>query len=479
MTMDRTRLPRCTPAQAGLEPKRILAMIDAYQARGKQLNSFMLVRHGQVLCEGYYAPYGPEQLQTVFSLSKTFTAIALGIAADEGIIGLDDRVIDIFPEELAASGVAPGPELSALTLRHLLRMSTGQDKEPFAEGAWADMRVAFLRMPFTEMPGEVFRYNTAATYMLSAALKKKGVDLEAYLQEKLFTPMGICGTRWQRDRHDICTGGFGFSLYPEVSAKLGVLILQDGVWEGKRLIPKDFLFLATRPQIYQPRGPEDEENNWNVGYGYQIWMCRSGAFRGDGMYGQLCIMDRRTDSVMAITALCPDIGALIDLYTEHVLVAYRPEPLEEDEAAMAALAARLETLRHDRALPQDDGGEVPQALLGSYALPVGEVTLSMDGGRLIMQHAGRHIVAGRGEYITVMCAPFNDELTLSDDRPSPLRTAYGVMDGALIIRQYDVEFIEELTLTFTPADGGVEVRMQETNNPEEPYDWFMVTVPRG
>ncbi|MBP3426719.1 MAG: GNAT family N-acetyltransferase [Clostridia bacterium] len=471
----KTFLPRCTPAQAGLEPQRIAAMIDEYREKGCDLHSFLLVRHGQVLCEGYYAPYGPEQLQTVYSLSKTFTSLAMGIAEDEGIVDLDARVIDIFADELAASGVTPGKELSALTLRHLLRMSTGQKEEPFGEGAWADLRVAFLKQPLSEMPGEVFRYNTAATYMLSAALKKKGVDLEEYLEEKLLAPMGIHGTRWMRDPHDVCVGGFGFSLYPEVNAKLGALILADGVWEGKQLVPRSYLLKATRPQIYQPEG-DGGLHDWNAGYGYQIWMCKSGAFRGDGMFGQLCIMDRRTDSVMAMTALCPDIGMLIDIYTRNVLVAYRPEALEEDAQAMDALHERLASLRSLRPLPQDGGEPVPQALLGRYDLPVGCLALSMEGDVLVMEHAGRRMHAARGAYCTDMCAPFSDELTLRDKHDCPMMTTYAVKDGVMTIVQYDVEFIEELTLTFAPAEGGAQVRVQVTSNPSQPEELFCLTV---
>lgn len=468
-------LPRCTPAQAGLDPRCILAMIDAYEEKGIKINSFMLLRRGQVLCEGYYAPYAKDQLQTVYSLSKTFTSMAIGIAEGEGILGLDERVVDIFADEVKASGVTPGPELSALTLRHLLRMSTGQPQEPWRDDAWDDMRGAFLKEPFTEMPGEVFRYNTIATYMLSAALKKRGVDLEEYLQEKLLTPLGVSGTRWMRDPHGICTGGFGFSLYPEVIARLGLCILADGKWEGQQLIPRDYLAMATRPQIYKPAN-ELGYGDWNAGYGYQMWMCESGAFRGDGMYGQLCIMDRRTDTVLAMTALSRDMGLQMQIYTENILTQYHPGPIAEDAAAMEALCARLGTLRHDRLLPQDDGAPVPQALLRGYDLPVGWMELSLQDGVLTMRHAGREVQASRGAYRSGMYTPYTAPLNMRDMRPSPLLCTYAMQGGALIIRQYDVEFIEELTLTFTPGEGCIDVHLQMTNNPDEPQECFRVNA---
>ena len=471
-----TPLPRSTPAQAGLDPRRIIAMIDHCQENGLQLNSFMLVRHGKVLCEAYYDPYGPEQLQTVFSLSKTFTSVAMGIAAGEGRISLDARVIDVFADELTAAGVTPERELESLTLRHLLRMSTGQPQEPFGENCWADLRVAFLKQPFSEMPGEVFRYNTAATYMLSAALKKHGIDLEDYLQEKLFDPMGISGTRWQRDCHDICTGGFGLSLVPEVIAKLGVCILNDGKWEGKQLIPRDYLALATRPQIYQPTDVLGM-GDWNAGYGYQMWMCVGGAFRGDGMYGQLCIMDRRTDTVLAMTALVHDMQGEMNAYFDHVLCAYQPEPLPEDPAAMALLTDRLAALTHLRPLPEDDGAPVPQGVLGRYMnLPVGSFALSMEGDTLHFDMGQVVLLASRGAYRRNDVPPLPDELTMRDKGPTPVLTTWSVKDGALICRLFQVEFLQDITLTLTPTADGVDVHMEETTRPEKHFTILRQTV---
>ncbi len=472
-----TPLPRCTPAQAGLDPRRIIAMIDEYERKGLQIHSFLLVRHGQVLCEGYYAPYAPGQLQTVFSLSKTFTSAAMGIAEGEGRISLDEKVIDIFAEELAASGITPGKELESLTLRHLLRMSTGQPEEPSGENCWADMRVAFLKQPFSEMPGQVFRYNTIATYMLSAALKKKGIDLEDYLQQKLLAPLGISGTRWMRDPHDICTGGFGFSLVPEVIAKLGVCLLNDGKWGDEQLIPRNYVAAATRPQIYQ--APDLlGYGDWNAGYGYQMWMCVNGCFRGDGMYGQLCIMDRRTDTVLAMTALVHDMGSEMQVYYNNILNAYQPDPLPEDEAAMAELSARLAALRADRLLPEDDGNPIPAAVLGRYEnLPVGEITLVLEGDTLVLTRQGNVLKATRGAWHRNDVPPMIEGLHYRDmTTTSPIVMAWGVKDGALILRHFEIEGMEEVTLTFKPTDNGVNLLLQETTNPEHPGTWYHETV---
>ena len=182
--MQEQKLERITPAQAGLDPRCIINMMDRMEKEHINITSFMLLRHGKVLCEASYEPYDATQLRTVYSLSKTFTSMAVGIAAGEGKIDLDEKIIDLFAAEIENGKIQVGKELDSLTVRHLLRMSTGQEKEPGGSDCWDDMVSAFLREPFHEMPGEVFRYNSIATYMLSESLKKKGIDLEHYLEEK-------------------------------------------------------------------------------------------------------------------------------------------------------------------------------------------------------------------------------------------------------------------------------------------------------
>lgn len=228
------QLMRTTPEEMGLHSRNILKLLERLEKENISIVSMMLLRHNQVLYEAYWPPYTQEQLRTVYSLSKTFTAMAIGIAAGEGKIRLDERIVDLFPEQV--KNAPDSPQLQMLTIRHLLMMSTGQGSEPFhQENAWDDAISAFLREPFADAPGETFRYNTGATYMLSAALKQRGIDLEEYLREKLLTPMGITGTRWIRDPNGICTGGFGFSLHPEDIAKLGILLMHPGAGTGSSL----------------------------------------------------------------------------------------------------------------------------------------------------------------------------------------------------------------------------------------------------
>ena len=476
------KFERITPAQAGLDPRCIINMMDQMEKENINLTSFLLLRHGKVLCEAFYEPYMPDQLRTVYSLSKTFTSMAIGIAVGEGKIDLDEKITDLFAEEIEKGKIPVGKELASLTVRHLLRMSTGQEHEPNrGDSDWDDMASAFLRTPFHEMPGEVFRYNTMATYMLSASLKKKGIDLETYLEEKLLTPMGISGTRWLRDPKEICTGGFGFSLYTEVIAKLGQMILQGGVWNGKQLVPKEYIDMATAKQI---ENGDDPNSDWAQGYGYQMWRCRHNAVRGDGMYGQLCIIHKETDTVLAMTAVTNDMQGEMNGYYDEVLLHYQDQPLPEDEEAMEELNARLASLHYTRPLPEDDGSAVPD-LLKKINLPLAsffDLSLSIEGNILTLTDKEGEVryQAERGKWSKICrkvdCTPFYPE---KDDVGTPVIGAWGMKEGSLTIKVYEIEFLEEDTITLTPKEGDVQVSIFNTTIPSQAREYVSTVLSKA
>jgi CubicO group peptidase (beta-lactamase class C family) len=461
-------LARATPEAAGVRSEDVAAFVAAAKARKINLHSFLLLRGDKVYAEGYYAPYGPDQLQTVYSLSKSFTSVAVGIACFEGILDLDERIVDIFADEIEGD---IGKELAALTLRDCLRMSTGQPKEI----PGPDMVKAFLSMPFTDMPGEHFRYNTMATYMLSAALKKRKVDLEEYLQEKLFDPMGIHGLRWMRCGRGIPTGGYGLSLLPEVIAKFGILLKNDGVWEGRRLIPHEYLALATSKQIDNREGNAGE---WTYGYGYQFWMCRYDTFRGDGAFGQLCVVSKKQDAVLAVTAFTDDMQAELDLYFEHILCRMADGPLPENPEALKRLLAQLEECNCPIQPVPDDGQPFPEALLGRTLKDETGITLRFDrvadGLRFTADAAGAFLLARGG---------FRDQIARCVSSPlgypqaemeSRALAGWGVRaDGTVCVRIVMLELLNDWLIELTPEDGGWKLRVTDVHLPGKPQTIFV------
>jgi CubicO group peptidase (beta-lactamase class C family) len=392
-------LPRSTPEAQGVSSAAVLAFVEAADKDIDSLHSFMLLRHGHVVAEGWWAPYSPDARHSLFSLSKSFTSTAVGIAAAEGKLSIDDPVLKFFPDEAPAE---PSANLKSMRLSDLLRMSTGHQTEPPRRPSepWAKTFLAHT-VPFK--PGTHFLYNTSATYMLSAAVQKAtGQTLLDYLKPRLFDPLGIESPTWEASPQGVSAGGYGLSVRTEDIAKFGQLYLQKGKWRGKQLVPTAWVEEATARQTSNGSSPRSD---WDQGYGYQFWRCRNGAYRGDGAFGQYCIVLPEQDAVIAITAGVRDMQAVLNLVWDKLSPAFKPSPLPPDDAAHAKLANTLKglTLR----LPEGKG--TPPKVAGkTYLFPANDgkfdsVTLESekDGSVTLVTRVGgaeRRVVCGVGSW---------------------------------------------------------------------------------
>lgn len=298
-------LPRAkaTEAQAEAFDKWFEAEADA----GQTIHSAMVVQHGKVILERWIEPNAPDSAHVMHSVSKTFTSMAIGFAIDEGLVNLDDRLVDFFPEQVPEDA---GDNLKAITVRDLLVMGCGHEREHTDEiryGEGEDWVAQFMTFPVEREPGTYFCYNTIGTYMLSAIITKvTGQKMVDYLAPRLWEPLGIEKPFWQECPMGRNYGGWGLYVKTEDMAKLGQTLLCGGKWQGKQVIPADWVAEATkaqidnRPENYDPVG--DPSPDWHQGYCYQMWRCRHNAFRADGAYGQYIIVIPDKDAVIAITA---------------------------------------------------------------------------------------------------------------------------------------------------------------------------------
>jgi len=344
-----SQLPYSAPEAQGIASSAILAFVEAVEQNIESLHSFMLLRHGQVLAEGWWSPYEAERPHMLFSLSKSFASTAIGLAVAEGRLSIDDRVLSFFPEDAPAK---PGEHLAAMRVHDLLSMSTGHAEDTTGymrqqpDANWAK---AFLARPVAHTPGTHFVYNSGATYMLSAIVQHlTGTTLLEYLRPRLLTPLGIEQATWETCPRGINTGGWGLSIRTADIARFGQLYLQKGVWQGARILPEAWVEAASMAQV--DNGAESNID-WRQGYGYQFWRCRHGAYRGDGAFGQYCVVMPEQDAVLAITSGLGDMQPPLNLVWEHLLPAMQPTPLPEDRVAQAALEHKLAPL----ALPQQQG----------------------------------------------------------------------------------------------------------------------------
>jgi len=312
--MIQTKLPRSKPEEQSVSSKAILDFVNGLETEGLGVHSFLVLRHGKVIAEGTWSPYNEEHPHILNSLSKSFTSTAIGLAIEEGKLSLDDAVISFFPEYMTDE---IEKNMSNLKVRHLLSMSTGHDEDttPYLRRSneWVK---EFFNIPIVHEPGTHFLYNTGATYMLSAILTKAtGTMLLDYLESRLFEPLGMTDITTTTCPNGIHFGGSGMRVKIEDIAKFGMLYLQKGVWEGKQIIPEHWVEQATSKQVCNG----NDDNDWAQGYGYQFWRCRHGAYRGDGAFGQFCVVMPEQDAVVAVTAGVMDMGDILNLVWTHLL----------------------------------------------------------------------------------------------------------------------------------------------------------------
>ncbi|MCA9913126.1 MAG: serine hydrolase [Anaerolineae bacterium] len=337
-------LPRSSPERQGIASSAILQFVEALESQIQEIHSVMLLRHGKVVAEGWWSPYGHEHPHTLFSLSKSFTSTAVGLAVAEGYFSIDDLVLSFFPEE---APINRDDLLTTMRVRHLLSMSTGQAVDTWSymvdrpDGNWIK---GFLEVPVVHAPGTHFVYNTGATYLLSAIVQRTtGMKLIDYLQPRLFEPLGIDGATWSESPQGITAGGIGLSTRTEDIAKFGQLYLQKGMWQGEQILPEAWVEAATTSRISNSDGVQPD---WSQGYGYQFWCCRHNAYRGDGVFGQYCIVMPEQDAVLAITSGLDvfDMQQPLDLVWKILLPAMQADSLDDDSAAYTHLTNKLHSL---------------------------------------------------------------------------------------------------------------------------------------
>ncbi|MPR32494.1 serine hydrolase domain-containing protein [Salmonirosea aquatica] len=334
-------LPRATPESQGVDTNGILNFLQAIQVSGLEWHSFMLVRHGHVVAEGWWKPFAPEFKHTLYSLSKSFTSTAIGFLVSEGKITVNDPVLKFFPKDAPAD---PGENLKAMRVKHLLTMNTGHDADTLpairnAEGkSWVE---TFLAQPVLHAPGSHFLYNTGATYMLGAIVYSvTGQTLEEYLEPRLFKPLGIVGYDWEKSPQGLNTAGYGLRVKTEDIARFGQFYLQKGMWEGKQLLPAAWIEEATSKQTESQKGDGD----WSQGYGYQFWRCKPGFYRGDGAYGQFCFVMPEQDAVLVMTSESWDLQKSMNIAYENLLPAFAKGQLPEKPTELAILKKELSQL---------------------------------------------------------------------------------------------------------------------------------------
>ena len=471
-------LPRCqpaadasatkifTPESQGVSSLGLLNFFDAVEKSGLEFHSIMINRRGNTLLEGWWEPFRKEYVHALYSLSKSFTSTAIGLLHDEGKLSVDDTVVSFFPGKL------PSPvskNLAAMRVYDLLTMHTGHEQGTMGRIASSDTDDwvrNFLHLDVPKPPGTHFMYNTGASYLLSAiAQQVSGQNLMEFLQPRLFEPLGIVGADWQEDPQGINLGGFGLRVRTQDILNFGQLYLQQGQWKGKPLLSAKWVAEATRKQV----NSQDNDGDWGQGYGYQFWRCKPGGYRGDGAYGQYCIVLPEQEAVIAITSESRDMGAGMQLVWDHILPAMQDAgALPEDHEAHEKLTQRVSQLT----LPV-----IEQSATGTVASEVDQRTYVFDANEFKAEtvsfrfnnaqcdvefvEAGQpiQVVSGLSRWMTADTRKEGDTLFAIPGRtPMPTKVAsyyYWADPQTLVMTLKYVENVHHDVFTFVFTDQGL------------------------
>lgn len=331
-------LPVGTPSAQGVDARGIGAFIDALEADpAVDPHGVIVLRHGAVIAEGFWAPYTAERIRLVYSVSKTFAATALGFAVAEGLLGLDDAAVDHFPE---FADEVTGPRSRRILIRHLAAMASGHAVDMLEPAVAADprepIRGFLLHEPEFE-PGTHFTYNQLCTYTVGAIIQRiTGQTLTEYLRPRLLDPLGVGPVGWQQYPPGRDLAFSGLHTTAGSIAKLGQLYLQEGRWQGRQLLPEGWVQQVRAAHVQTP----DEQGDWALGYGFQVWLSRYG-YRADGAFGQLCLILPEQDAVVVVTSATDAVQAVLTAAWRHLIPAFDAPIDPTDDAPLARRLSEL------------------------------------------------------------------------------------------------------------------------------------------
>ena len=339
MKFMKKQLERISPEKAGISSRQVKKCIEALMHDHAEIHGFMAARDGKVFTECWWKPYGPDLVHSNHSLGKSFTATAIGILCTQGKLDLNERIVDIFSDEMLAYQVPHNEKLDRLNVRHLLMMSTGMEQNPMLNDDWIG---EFLKQPIVYEPGEHFLYNTSGACMLGAIVEKKaGMGLLEFLDRELFRKIGISGEDfvWLKFKNGYYAEPGTFSK-TEDNLRLAMFYLNYGKWDGEQIVSEEWMKNALSIQIDTAENT-DGVLDCRVGYGWQLWACSMpGVFRFDGGQGQYGIIWPEKNLVVALHegGLGPDGPQItIEAIYDELMRKICDEPLPEDGDALHEL----------------------------------------------------------------------------------------------------------------------------------------------
>ncbi|HHY82878.1 MAG TPA: serine hydrolase [Clostridiales bacterium] len=474
---------KAQPEHMGISSKHIIRFLKKAEANGVMLHSILMMRRGNIVAEGYYAPFTQNELHRVYSVSKTFTSTAIGLLADEGRISLDDHVCDYFQDKLPET---PHPYILDMRIRDLLIMATPHTvptyKPDDKDWAWT-----FFNTEPSHPPGTIFSYDTSGTYVLDVLIERvTGKPFLEYLKDKVLRELGFSENAWcikAPEGHS--WGGSGVMCTTRDLAILAVLYMNNGNIGGRQYISEEYVKAATSRQIDNaPTGHRDYLHG--NGYGYQIWMLKDGAYAFVGMGMQLVICVPREDFIFICTGdtqgSAQVYAGIFELLWSEIIEHLQPGSLPEDETSARQLEELLCSLKVvNPIIGQSSSPFAEKINRRLYALnsnPMGlekiGIILNDNTGQLVYvtKEGEKHISFGLENYVQGLFPQTN---YYGDTIGTPGGRMYKCMAAArwteenkLVIRCYIIDcYLGNLTVTLSYKGDEIGVCMTKT------AEWFL------
>ena len=336
--------PRKTPESQGIVSDHLRYLIqELADSPNTDMHHFMVLRHGNVICEADFAPYRKGIWHITHSMCKSITGMAVGFLVEEGKLELSENIYKIFSDKGSTWVKMFRPEV---TVENLLTMTSGVTFNESGIVSGNDWLESYLNAPVSEKPGTKFQYNSLNSYVLSAIITERtGMPMDEYLKPRLFDPLGITDYLWEKCPRGITKGGWGLFMHTEDMAKLGQLYLNKGKWNGKQIIPESWAEASVTKKVDSIEG--------TYGYGYQLWMEeRPGSFEYNGMLGQNVLIYPDVDMVIVTNAGNEELfqdNVMLNIIRKYFPVDWMPkETLSENPIEYAKLQELTERLAGKR-----------------------------------------------------------------------------------------------------------------------------------
>jgi len=330
-----TDFPTATPEEMGVTSESLIHFLEKLEEIDIPMHSAIVMRHDKVIMETYYKPYNRNTLHRMFSITKSFVSLGIGLLEEEGKLSLDDHIIQYFPEKLPKDGVHP--YIASMTIRDMLRMASAHDKTTFKVMLINDWVRTFFSVTPSHVPGTCFSYDTSSTHTLAALVEKlSGMELLNYLRSKFLDELDFSKDAYcMKDPVGVSMGGSGMMATPYDLLKVMHLIAHKGFYNEKQLLPANYLKEATTKQIdnYSKSATFEEMQ----GYGYQFWCTTHNGFVCYGMGGQLALYLPDKDLILITTADTQGrqggVQLIYDAFWSSVYPALSDHPINADSSS--------------------------------------------------------------------------------------------------------------------------------------------------